>query len=283
MRASRPTTRGSSGGAVDDETFAERGRLDARACIEIGRGAERLHQHQPAALAGVLRVVAPGRGPGEGAERVRELAAGVGEAVFGAPGVRAALRRQELVLERHAAGDQPVVELDAALAVGAQPLVVRTRLHRGAQVAVHLLGCVVEAARALQRRATSEVDRAAGERARPTAGELALQHQHVRPGTRRLRSPRRRPPRRGPRRPRPPRGPTRGPRTAASGAIGAVSSVLIPAPSYGGQGSGRRRIAVASCGRVHCARRPVADAACRSAQKEAAPWVKRRPRWAAAC
>lgn len=152
--------------------------LDTRAGGD-GSGAQRLHQHQPATLAGVPGVVASRRGRCDGAEGVGELAARVGQAVLGAPGIGAALRREELRLERHPARDEPLVQLEAALAVRAQPLVRGAGPHRGAQVAVHLPGRVVEAAGALQRRASAEVDRSAREGARAAAGEVALQHQHA--------------------------------------------------------------------------------------------------------
>ena len=256
------------GRPVDDEAFAERGRLGAHAGID-GGGAERPHQHQPAALAGVLRVVASRRGLRKRAERVGEFAARVGQAVLGAPGVGAALRGQELGLERHAAGDEPIVELDAAVAIRAQPLVVRAGLHRGAQVPVHVLGRVVEAARALQRRAPAEVDRAAGERAGAAAGELALQHQHVRAGLGRLDR------RGGSRRAEAhddhvrlevPGGHLgRCERSDRGRLVGAHRGDMLRRAVVGR----RRRVAVASRGRLHCARaapRPAADAACRCAR-----------------
>jgi hypothetical protein len=128
-------------------------RLAQRVGHHLGAGRreliqQQLHHHAARVLADLLGGVAARRGLRDLAERVRELAARVRETVVGV-GIGADLDRQIRLLERHAAAGDPVIVLDAALAVEPDLLGVGTGPARRHQVLVHLLGVVLEAARLL--------------------------------------------------------------------------------------------------------------------------------------
>ena len=117
--------------------------------------------------------------------RGRELVEGIGvlTAAEEQPGVvgRLAVRLvAERRPERHADRDQPVEVVRRALAVGVHAIVVDAGPEGGPQERRHVLRRVLEATGALEGRAASQVDEAAGVGRRPSGPPAPFDGQHVR-------------------------------------------------------------------------------------------------------
>jgi hypothetical protein len=124
--------------------------------------------------------VAPGRGLREVAEGRDVFGARPDEAVVGRR--LAGLAVVEGVLVGNALGDEPVEMLDGAVAVELELGLVVAEADRGAQVFVHLLRRVLEAAGLLEGGATPEIDDAPRHRGGPAAATRALDDEGLRAG-----------------------------------------------------------------------------------------------------
>ena len=120
----------------------------------------------------------PARGRrGNGVERERVFAAAVHQALI-AHGLPAGLG-EELLLERHAAADEPVEVGDAARAIVGDAVLVGAGTHRHVEECPHVFDGILEATSLLQRSATAQVDEPARHGRRSTPRPGAFQHQHV--------------------------------------------------------------------------------------------------------
>src|SRR5581483_9352888 len=147
--------------------------------VQGSRG-QRRHQCGTAGLR-ALADVRPGCGAGDLVVGVGVLAAGVhqplavdrgGAAALGQPGAE----------EPHTAGHEPVVVLQAVVAVEVDLVLVDGRAACGLQETPHRLGVVVDPGGPLGRGATAEVEHPVGHRGGPTAGAGPLQDDDVRSG-----------------------------------------------------------------------------------------------------
>ena len=162
--------------AVDDQRLGAGVGHHARAAGRHG-GTEAFHE-EAAGGVDVLRLVAPRHRDRDFVERIGVLAAAEEQpGVIGRFAVRLVAERRP---ERHADRDQPVEVVRRTLAIGVHAIVVHAGPEGGPEERRHVLRRVLEATGALEGRAASQVDEAAGVGRRPSGSRATFDGQHVR-------------------------------------------------------------------------------------------------------